>query len=160
MFPRFQTFLKTLSPKEQTMKEVLTERLRINGVVNFTAEELLWANRWGREQTEEDGLNFEHVVALVDVAKIAQTIRNETGPLRVISGYRCPAYNRLVGGATGSRHMSGMAMDLRPTRISVDELVAAIERLARQHGWKIGVGVYPTFVHIDCGNRSRFTRFS
>lgn len=34
------------------------------------------------------------------------------GPLRVNSGYRCPALNAAVGGAPDSRHMKGEAADI------------------------------------------------
>ena len=33
-------------------------------------------------------------------------------PIVVNSGYRCPALNKAVGGATTSQHMSGQAADL------------------------------------------------
>jgi uncharacterized protein YcbK (DUF882 family) len=35
-------------------------------------------------------------------------------PIRIVSGYRDPAYNRKIGGATQSQHMSGRAADLDP----------------------------------------------
>lgn len=34
-------------------------------------------------------------------------------PVLVNSGYRCPAYNRAVGGAANSYHMQGMAAGIR-----------------------------------------------
>ncbi len=40
--------------------------------------------------------------------------RERFGPTAVISGYRDPAHNRHVGGATRSRHMMGDACDVRP----------------------------------------------
>lgn len=36
------------------------------------------------------------------------------GPVVVASGARCRKYNEVVGGATFSAHMSGIALDLRP----------------------------------------------
>ena len=35
------------------------------------------------------------------------------GPVQIVNGYRCPAYNRQVGGASGSQHMKGAAADVR-----------------------------------------------
>lgn len=32
-------------------------------------------------------------------------------PISILSGYRCPAVNRLVGGAAASAHMTGYAVD-------------------------------------------------
>lgn len=34
------------------------------------------------------------------------------GPVPIVNGYRCPAYNKLVGGASRSQHMSGAAADV------------------------------------------------
>lgn len=40
-------------------------------------------------------------------------IRERVGqPLRIVSGYRPPHYNRMIGGASDSRHMYGDAADL------------------------------------------------
>lgn len=53
------------------------------------------------------GLFAEHVFGY------AQQIRDEVkAPLRVTSGYRSPAYNKSIKGATISRHMYGDALDL------------------------------------------------
>jgi hypothetical protein len=40
--------------------------------------------------------------------------RERFGPTTIVSGYRDPAHNRRVGGATASRHMKGDASDLEP----------------------------------------------
>jgi len=34
------------------------------------------------------------------------------GPLVITSGYRCPAHNKAVGGASRSLHLQGMAADI------------------------------------------------
>lgn len=38
--------------------------------------------------------------------------RRRTGPIKVISGYRDPAHNRSVGGASNSQHVYGTAADI------------------------------------------------
>ena len=38
--------------------------------------------------------------------------RHVGGPILISSGYRCPALNTAVGGATGSQHMTGEAADI------------------------------------------------
>jgi Peptidase M15 len=43
-----------------------------------------------------------------------------TGPIRLVSGYRPPAFNRCRGGAKGSRHMTFSALDLVPIDQTVD----------------------------------------
>lgn len=66
-------------------------------------------------------------------------------PLRVRSGYRCEEHNRLVGGAARSQHLKGRAFDLE----AQSELERAqIVYLARVCGFR-GIGLYPSFVHLD-----------
>ncbi len=62
-------------------------------------------------------------------------------PLRIVSGYRCPTWNRKVGGAVRSRHLTGEAVDLEAGYATVVQADAA--------GFK-GVGYRGTSaVHVD-----------
>lgn len=66
--------------------------------------------------------------------------RRRTGPITVISGYRDPAHNRNVGGATNSQHVYGTAADIRP---------GTPRALAVELGFS-GVGLSgQTAVHVD-----------
>jgi len=71
-------------------------------------------------------------------------------PMHVLSGYRCPLHNLMVGGATKSMHIYGKAADIRaeagtPFR---DKLLAEAGRCGIG-----GIGLYPHFVHLDLGER-------
>lgn len=57
---------------------------------------------------------------------LLEPVRAEFGPLRITSGYRCPALNRSVGGSAGSAHMFGCAADFVPLESSwtTTEIVA------------------------------------
>lgn len=58
--------------------------------------------------TEAVRLSLER---LVD--RVLDPVRERYGaPIRINSGYRCPAVNRLVGGAATSQHTLGEAADL------------------------------------------------
>lgn len=47
------------------------------------------------------------------VEHVLDPLRSKWGaPIIVTSGYRCPALNKAVGGATSSQHMNGMAADI------------------------------------------------
>jgi uncharacterized protein YcbK (DUF882 family) len=61
--------------------------------------------------------------------------------LRIVSGYRCPRYNAVVGGKSASRHLFGDAADI-PGRVSL--------AVAKALGFK-GIGVEPhgLVVHVD-----------
>jgi len=53
------------------------------------------------------------VINLRRLAKFNELVRLELGSAAMVisSGYRCPALNRAVGGASNSAHLSGLACD-------------------------------------------------
>lgn len=69
-------------------------------------------------------------------------------PMVINSGYRSPVHNREVNGAPRSKHMEGIAFDVRMEGHDPHRFIAA----AREVGFT-GVGTYPHlgFVHIDTG---------
>ena len=76
-----------------------------------------------------------------------QALRNKLGkPLIINSGYRSPEHNKAVGGAKDSKHMVGIAFDVRMDNHDPDAYIAA----ALAVGFK-GIGTYPkqNFVHVD-----------
>lgn len=76
-----------------------------------------------------------------------QALRTKLGrPMIINSGYRSPEHNRNVGGAKGSKHMQGIAFDVRMDNHDPATYIAA----ALSVGFN-GVGTYPrqNFVHVD-----------
>jgi zinc D-Ala-D-Ala carboxypeptidase len=76
-----------------------------------------------------------------------QSLRNRLGkPLIVTSAYRSPRHNARVGGAARSRHLDGIAFDIRMDNHDPEAFIAQ----ARALGFH-GIGTYPRqgFVHID-----------
>lgn len=67
-------------------------------------------------------------------------------PLVVLSGYRSSEYNREIGGAPGSYHVLGLAVDFLLPNCEPLRFFAA----AAHVGFR-GVGCYPGFVHLDLG---------
>lgn len=77
-------------------------------------------------------------------------IREKAGhPIIVTSGYRPPAVNRAVGGASHSQHIQGLAIDLKPAPggISLNQLWEVIRAVARTGG--VGDGRHRGFIHRD-----------
>lgn len=59
------------------------------------------------------------------MVRIADKIRGHFGaPAHVVSGLRCPAHNRAVGGKSNSQHMYGEAVDIRVDGVGWSELLA------------------------------------
>jgi len=57
------------------------------------------------------GIHIENMTRLC--ANVLEPIRKHFGrPVNIRSGYRCPALNKLVGGAANSQHMLGEAADI------------------------------------------------
>jgi zinc D-Ala-D-Ala carboxypeptidase len=79
---------------------------------NFSFEELTaseTAARDGIDNTPPDAL-MDNLLALANgLEKVRALLGN---PIHVNSGYRCPALNAKVGGASNSRHMTGLAADI------------------------------------------------
>jgi hypothetical protein len=86
----------------------------------------------------------------INVKALLMRVQKDFGrQLQITSGYRSPEYNRLVGGAQRSLHMSGKALDVQWTGFNV-ETREKFARVARFHGFR-GIGRYSSFVHIDVG---------
>ena len=85
-----------------------------------------------------------------------QVLRDHLGkPIRVISGYRSPRYNRRIGGARRSQHMLAKAADIRVSGMSPSELKREIEKLIKEGKMmKGGIGLYKTFTHYDVRGRN------
>jgi uncharacterized protein YcbK (DUF882 family) len=73
-----------------------------------------------------------------------QTMRDALGkPVRIVSGRRCPPWNKRWDGAARSRHVHGDAADI-PSGLMVTE------RQAREWGFTgIGVNAQGYVVHVD-----------
>lgn len=81
------------------------------------------------------------------LVKVLQQIRDHFGkPVSITSGYRTPAYNTKVGGASNSYHVKGMAADITVTGVSNRDVAKFASTIAN------GVGLYNYtggFVHVD-----------
>lgn len=84
-----------------------------------------------------------------DLIEKLEEVRISFGePVKITSGYRCPAHNAAIGGAPGSSHMSGLAVDVKPlnsTKEKLDKLYA----LCYDKFDNIGDGRPKGFVHVD-----------
>lgn len=139
-----------------SMERDLRGRMVRAGVRHFSAVELLTLGASHHAAGPGHGLNglppLDLLGDLVAVAVVADRLREAFGgPLRVLSAYRSPAYNRAIGGAKGSMHLMGKALDLSPVSGRVSDLVAVARRLHSSGTLPGGLGIYGWGVHVDTG---------
>lgn len=97
----------------------------------------------------------DHLVRVLEQLIDDLTV-DTTHRVRVIitSGYRCPQYNRRVGGATHSQHCEGIAADIvvkhdNGSAMSPDDVAQYLED---KYPDKYGIGRYKGWTHIDVRN--------
>ena len=82
------------------------------------------------------------------VLEIAERVAFDMGrQLTVTSAFRTPELNRRCGGAAGSKHLLGLAMDIRTMEMTNDEKVEFV-RLCATYG-ALAFGFYNRFIHFD-----------
>lgn len=87
--------------------------------------------------------------ALVQLLRYIRTYFGK--PVTINSGYRTVAYNKKVGGVSNSQHTLGKAADIVVQDVPPRAVASYLESLFPLHG----IGLYPSFVHVDTrGNKS------
>lgn len=87
------------------------------------------------------------IIPPAELIEVMQHIRDHFGlPVKVHSGHRCVDYNRRVGGANGSKHLTAIACDF--TILGVDNDKIQQYALNNYQG-KYGIGRYNNFTHVD-----------
>jgi uncharacterized protein YcbK (DUF882 family) len=102
-------------------------------------------------QVQEFACNDGSPIVIIDVDQAAklQKIRERVGkPIEISSGYRTEAYNTKCGGIKGSEHTKGKADDIKIAGMHPFDVAAIADSM---HLFT-GIGVYPTFTHVDTGN--------
>lgn len=66
------------------------------------------------------------------IEKVLDPLREKWGkPIIVTSGYRCPKLNTIIGGASGSQHTKGEAVDIRTATDTRDENMKLLKILLK-----------------------------
>lgn len=87
----------------------------------------------------------KEVIVDYELVQLLQKLRDQIGkPVSITSGYRTPAYNKKCGGIATSNHLAGKAADIKITGMTPLAVALAADKI----GFK-GIGVYPTFTHVD-----------
>ena len=127
-----------LTPKEATPEELALVRTitedGLSGYFTFTSS-VKKNNQW-------------QGIAPIVWVKLIRMVNMTSIEYVVNSGHRNKEYNKSVGGAKKSIHMSGYAIDIK---VSVSKRSKTF--VAAQYAGFTGIGIYSTFMHLDCGSR-------
>ena len=89
----------------------------------------------------------EDAVVDVELLNVLQELRDEfEAPIKITSGNRCPLYNKSIGGAENSKHISGIAVDVQIKGYLAEEVYKYLDE---RYASKYGIGRYANWVHID-----------
>lgn len=88
---------------------------------------------------------------IVPTLKVVDELRHRLGrPIIITSSYRSPAYNRsLRGAAKNSQHLYFRALDIKAPGLSPRKVWLELRKMRSEGKFKGGIGLYPTFVHVD-----------
>lgn len=83
------------------------------------------------------------------LARQLENVRELVGePIFVTSGYRCPALNRLVGGAPDSDHTYGLAADIHAPGFTTTQLYEKLYANRQALGYRQLIWEYGSWVHV------------
>jgi len=118
--------------------DMLTEDANGNG---FMYGEF-WSNSLSGNRIEPPEEYFDNIL---QVATELQKVRNAIArPIRINSGWRSKEWNKAVGGSLNSRHLQGLASDIR-VYIPNDQLLVYLGRYTGFNGF----GISNSFIHCD-----------
>jgi len=89
---------------------------------------------------------------ILPTLKVLDALREQMGaPIRLLSTYRSPAYNRSVGGESQSFHMQFKAIDFTCDKGTPEQWADALKLMRKEKVFSGGIGIYPRngFVHVD-----------
>lgn len=101
---------------------------------NFSRSEFACKCGCGLDEVEEELIRF------------LQALRDKVGPIKIISGCRCPDHNasKKVGGSKNSSHITGVAADISVPGVDPWIVLWAIERIRKDSevfGDELRVGI-------------------
>ena len=91
-------------------------------------------------------LDYATAIIIQDACDYFSKVLGSRCVLRITSGCRCLAWNDHENGSGFSQHLYGRAVDHYIVGVSTDDLYGYY---ASRHQFKLGLGKYKNFVHLD-----------
>ncbi len=87
----------------------------------------------------------------LSLVAILEMVRHWAGkPVTITSGYRCGVHNTKVGGATGSKHLLGLAADIKVQGKMPKDVH---DFISHRFPHSLGLKHYDSWVHVDVADR-------
>lgn len=88
---------------------------------------------------------------VIKLAENLQILRDDIGEsIHINSSYRPEDYNKKIGGAKNSQHLTASAADITAKSFTPKQLAARVEKLIAAGKLSFGgLGIYPGFIHVD-----------
>ncbi len=132
---------------EQTLQRLFNSA----GIKYFSAREVLFLGASNTRLNLNTLPPDRMLPNIMPTVRVADEARRRLGkPIMVASGYRNVAYNRAVGGGRASQHLLFTALDLRTGPVASLYQILLDLRRERFAGVSGGLGLYRSFVHVDC----------
>lgn len=127
----------------------------------FKLEELMTSST-AREKSIENLPGWEVVEHLLELAFFLDDLREAWGSgIKITSGYRNEALNKVVGGVKNSVHQIGYAADIQPANGKMKEFAAFVEKWARNKNYDqiiVERSKKATWIHIGLFNNDHKQR--
>ena len=126
---------------------------------NFSLEEMTRTSK--KVDNTPNKSQIEH---LKETAEMLQTLRDKYGKgIKINSGFRSAALNKMVGGSPTSAHSNGYAADTVPTDGNMVEYQKVVLEWAKTHKFDQIIIEYSknyvaSWIHIGCKNGSGLQR--
>lgn len=151
--------------ESETTQDIVADTNQLTGAtMKLPTGELVYANQqivsgisltWGEftKNCTRVPESKEIVTNIIKATKGFGEIRDKWGSSIVItSGYRPPAVNKAIGGASRSQHLFGLALDFYPAQGSIYKLLEVVKSSSVVG---LGLGMKKGFLHVDYRSGSR-----
>lgn len=99
----------------------------------------------------------EYTIIDIDHLNALEQLRVTVGrPITITSGFRCTQHNCDIGGEVYSFHQLGMATDIQVSGLTAHQVWTQYLREISKFN---GVGIYPSFIHLDSRNPKHKARW-
>ncbi len=132
------------------MKDKFRFWFATQNIRHFTADELIWYFYKHRAGVSNSFPPENLWPNIIPTLRVLDKLRDYFDrPISISSTYRSPQYNAAIGGASKSFHCKFNAIDFTVQKVTPNAAAAILKEFRKKGDFKGGIGIYPSFVHVD-----------